>query len=77
MVKFVDSSGRAQTSYFPNCEMNRDVKEAYGLTNNYNYRMFLQRNAEKLMSQDRAYAYAKNKLNCQCPQCVKLASIRN
>lgn len=77
MVKFVDASGRAFTDYSPNCELNRDIKEAYGIDNNYNYKMFLQRNAEKLMQQDRSYSYIKNKITCNCPNCVRIAGIRN
>lgn len=72
MVKFVSYS-RSLTDWQPNCELNRDIKESMNLTNNFDYRMFLQRNAEKLMAQDRAYAYAKNKNVCFCPQCVRLS----
>lgn len=71
MVKFVSYS-RAFTSWKPNCEINRGLKEAYNIQNNYTYRMFLQRNAAKLMQQDRSYAYQKNKLTCNCYSCVSL-----
>lgn len=75
MVKFVSADGRAFTSFQPNCELNRGLKEAYNIQNNYTYRLFLQRNASKLMQQDRSYAYRKNKLTCACPSCVSLSKL--
>ena len=75
MVKFVDESGRAFTSYKPNCEVNRGIKEAYNLQNNYSYRMFLQRNASKLMQQDREYSKRKNQLTCNCPSCFSMSKL--
>lgn len=77
MGKFVSADGRAFTSYNASCLDNRDIRESQGISSNYNYRMFLQRNAEKIMSQDRSFAYQKNKLECHCPQCKKIAGIRN
>ena len=77
MVKFVSADGRAFTSYNASCLDNRDIRESQGITSNYNYRMYLQRNAEKLMEQDRSFAFQKNKLDCNCPQCKRIASFRN
>ena len=65
MVKFVSADGRAFTDYYPNCQMNRDIQEQYGLTNTYDFRQFLQRNADALRNQDRSFAYRKNILICQ------------
>ena len=69
MVKYTAADGRAFTDYMPNCEMNQDIKNMYGIKTDYQYRMFLQRNATKLMQNDREYTFLKNKLECTCPSC--------
>lgn len=76
-MKFTSADGRAYTNFFPNCQMNRNIQESFNLTNTYDYRMFLQRNANKLMNQDREFAFRKNLLTCSCVSCVKLANLQN
>jgi hypothetical protein len=77
MVKFVSADGRAFTNYFPNDQVNRNLQQQAGVTNTYNYRMWLQRNATSIMGQDRHHAALRNKLTCNCPSCISIASIQN
>lgn len=76
MVKFVSADGRAFTSYYPSCQVNKDIQQQHGITNSYDYRMFLQRNATTLMNQDREFALKKNNLTCNCPSCAKMSIIK-
>lgn len=69
MVFVSDSSGRFLTSYTPNCIENAKIKQEFGLTNDYDYRMFLQRNAMKLVERNVGRLEPKNKLICDCPRC--------
>lgn len=75
MVKFVSADGRSFTDYRPDCQMNVQIMNRYGITNAYNYRQFLQQNAIALMQRDRIFARDRNILDCNCWQCVKLSKI--
>jgi hypothetical protein len=73
MVKFgVD--GRTLTDYRPSCDVENMMKAASQSRNNNEYRMFLQRHAEVLMSAQRQEAHARNLKQCNCPQCVHIAN---
>ena len=73
MVKFgVD--GRTLTDWRPNCEVNRLMKQQVGAGNNFNYRLWLQRNATNLMQAERKAALVRNKTHCNCPQCVIISN---
>ena len=74
MVKFVSADGRAFTDYRPNCQINVNLMNRYGIMNSYENRQFLQHNALALMQRDRIFAKKRNTLECNCPLCVKLAS---
>lgn len=69
MVFVSDSSGRFLTSYTPTCVDNQKIKQEFGLTNDYDYRMFLQRNADKVMKFKLKNMAPQNKLICDCPRC--------
>lgn len=53
MVFVSDSSGRFATSYISACIVNENIKNDANIKNNYNYRLYLQRNAKKLIESDR------------------------
>ena len=52
--------GRHFTDYRPNCHINNLVRSNNGILNSHQYRMFLQRNSDKLMNLNRTYASQKN-----------------
>jgi len=53
MVFVSDASGRFITSYVPECLVNESMKKQAGITDNYNYKLYLQRNAVKIMEANR------------------------
>ena len=71
MVFINDASGRMATNYTPNCIMNEQIKAENGITDNYNYRLFLQRNALKLMNKDRQDLANNTANGCgKCQNCL-------
>lgn len=54
MVFVSDSSGRFGTSYIPQCQLNRMIQTKAGVSDNFNYRLYLQRNANELMQRNRS-----------------------
>jgi len=44
------SDGRAFTNYEPNCQMNKTMETGQGLTNNNDYKTYIQNNAEAVMA---------------------------
>ncbi len=65
------NDGRAMTDYRPNCTSEHMVQMQNGLTNSYDYRMWLQGNAEDIMNFNRAYSIKKNHCRpCTAPQVV-------
>ena len=66
--------GRTLTDYRPNCEMNRLFMSQRGITNNFQGRMYYQRNAVEIMNQQRKIARERNRLNCNCPQCYHISN---
>ncbi|CAK0772820.1 hypothetical protein CCP3SC1AL1_630004 [Gammaproteobacteria bacterium] len=67
-IQNAGTNGRAFTDYRPACYVNESIKVQNGIKDNYNYRLFLQRNAEALMKTNAIESY-KNKLICDCPKC--------
>ena len=54
------SDGRHFTDYRPSCDVNNSINSANNIKSSYDYRMFLTRNAEKLMEVNNKHNYAKN-----------------
>lgn len=62
------ADGRLFTDYRPNCEMNRYIESGNKIKNTHDYRLFLSRNAERLMDKNKDYIYMKNGMgNCMEP----------
>lgn len=59
------ADARHFTDYRPTCHVNNIIKSNHNIMNSYEYRLFLTRNAEKLMEQNRKVAYQKNGVS-QC-----------
>ncbi len=59
------SDSRHITNHTPNSVMNEYVKNVYGIVDNNYYRTFLQRNAEKLMADERMFM--EKHYNCHVP----------
>ena len=56
------SDGRHFTDYRPRCELNSaELANNSGVLNSYEYRMYLQHNAEKLMKQNEEFSEENNK----------------
>ena len=45
------SDGRVFTNYLPNCQMNKTMEGNKGLTNNTEYKEYIQKNAAIVMAQ--------------------------
>jgi hypothetical protein len=68
MVFISDHSGRFTTDYRPSCVADQQIKTENGITDNYNFRLFLQRNALKIMDKDRQVIIQQG---CRkCKNCV-------
>ena len=62
------SDGRSFTDYRPNCEVNNHIIDSNNVTNVHDYRMFLVKNAEKIMGSYNKYLFKKNGMvNCKKP----------
>lgn len=62
------ADGRNFTDYRPNFEMNNHLMNNTKLANSYDYRMFLNRNAENIMRKSHEYYFMKNgAFDCQKP----------
>lgn len=72
MVFVSMSDGRFTTSYMPQCVVNEYLKKEAGTRDNYSYRMFLQRNANKVMGFNAKNAQAVKPV-CDCPRCVLIS----
>ena len=60
------SDGRHFTDYRPVCFLNNSMIVDNKISNSFDYRMHLIRNAEKLMNNNRAYISAKNGCDKDC-----------
>lgn len=70
MVFTSDQSGRAFTDYTPSCVLNNKIKKEANVSDNYSYRMYIQRNADKIMQADRSKA-SQVSIMCSCLKCKK------
>lgn len=66
------SDGRFGTSYVPECIINEQLKEKAGITDNYSYRLYLQKNAKKIMEYNAKNVQSSSKI-CDCPRCVLIS----
>tara|TARA_B100001093_G_C26489216_1_gene868307 strand:+ start:459 stop:773 length:315 start_codon:yes stop_codon:yes gene_type:complete len=57
------SDGRIYTDYRPGCLLNNTIKVSNQLINNHDYRMYLTRNAKKIMNTNNKYIMYK--YNCE------------
>lgn len=69
MVFISDSSGRFATSYLSSCVMNNNLKKEYNINNNYQYRLYLQRNAKQILENQRKGLLQNNNINEKCGHC--------
>lgn len=73
MVFYTNSDGRAFTEYTSFCQIENKVKSINKIGNNYDYKLFLQRNASKLMQENTVMAIKQNdQPKCDCKKCVAL-----
>ena len=54
------ADGRHFTDYRPSCHINNMIRNNNTITNSFEYRLFLTRNAEKLMEINNKHAFIKN-----------------
>lgn len=54
------SDGRHFTDYRPNCDVNSFIRTDNNVQNSFDYRLFLQNNAESLMNKNREISTKKN-----------------
>lgn len=66
-MKFVMADGRGTGTHFePDCQMNHNLQEKFGVTDTHEYRQFLQQNAEKIMKENAVPTVEDHK---NCPVC--------
>lgn len=73
MVFVSDSSGRFTTSYMPQCVVNEHLKQEVGIKDNYSYRMYLQRNADKIMAFNKKNMGGITTKCCDCARCMLIS----
>jgi hypothetical protein len=66
MVFAAMQDGRFFTDYNPDCSINKKIKSQFGITDDHEYRLFLQRNGTKILDQQIG-------LTCDCPKCLALS----
>ena len=59
------ADGRCFTSYISNCQMNDNIMSRNDISNDANYRRFLQSNAEKLMTQMSDVCFSNDTKLCE------------
>ena len=57
---------RAFTDYNPNCALNEHIRQKAGVNNSTEYRLYLQRNACKIMADERKRSDFENPTGCKC-----------
>jgi len=71
----IEADSRSFTTYKPICQVNDSLKKEAGFSNNHDYRLYLQRNADKIMSKQRQAFMDANKLKkCNCHHCIVLTN---
>lgn len=66
MVFVRDQSGRSFTDFRASCVLNQELMKLGGATDSYQYKMFIQRNASKIMEADRARSSTVGFKKCSC-----------
>ena len=44
------SDGRSFTSYLPNCQLNMNLQESKNISNNVDYKEYIQKNSKKMLN---------------------------
>ena len=60
---------RMLTSWVPASDVEVDLKNSMNATDEYSYRLALQKNAKKIMEQNSRYYMNVGKM-CSCPKCT-------
>ena len=63
------SEGRLFTSYKNACDVNKNIRKTNGITNNYTYRKYLQKNALQIMGSN-----TNSAMKCSNKPCAKASS---
>lgn len=66
MVFINDASGRAFTDFRPSCTLNQELMKLGSASDSYSYKMFIQRNASKIIEADRTRASKVGFKKCTC-----------
>jgi hypothetical protein len=66
MVFINDASGRAHTDFRASCIVNQELMKLGNATDAYQYKMFIQRNASKIMELDRQRSQKVGFKKCTC-----------
>jgi len=66
MVFVRDQSGRSFVDYRGSCVLNQELMKLGGATDSYSYKMFIQRNASKLIDLNREKASKVGFKKCSC-----------
>lgn len=69
------SDGRCFTSYISNCQLNDNIKFRNNISNDANYRKFLQENAEMLLGQMNTMCFSDDTKLCDAG-CADNTSLR-
>lgn len=74
-MKYTMSDGRIFTDYNTSCQLNNYLQKKYNVTNMHDYRNYLQKNAEKIISDRRDCLIQEDELKGSltnyvlCPTC--------
>lgn len=76
MVKFIATTTLGLTNWKSDALYNRHLQQQLGITSDHEYRLYLQRNAESLMAQQRQGVFERAREGCNCPSCGMYAMMR-
>jgi hypothetical protein len=71
MVFYKNADSRVLTNYKQDCIVEQEMKDKYQIKDNFEYKMFLQRNAEKLMQENVSKMHEEMTTVCTCKACSK------
>lgn len=71
MVFYKNADSRALTNYRQDCVVEDELKQKYKLKDNFEYKAFLQKNAEKLMQENLTVMHQSMNTICSCKSCSK------
>lgn len=73
---FVQHEGPSDyTDYRPSCYREEELKCKYNIKSNYEYKLFLQRNAQKILEEERNQL-KQTSLICDCDKCNTSTTIQ-